>query len=105
MSSDRATILIAGVGNIFRGDDAFGVELAQRLMARKLPESVRVVDFGIRSLDLAYALLDGYDVNILLDATPRGGPPGTLYVIEPDWRDLASLPAQAEMETHGMNPM
>ena len=75
-------ILIACVGNIFLGDDAFGVEVAQRLMRGGLPDSVRVVDFGIRGLDLTYALLDGYETVILVDATPRGGPPGTLYVLE-----------------------
>src|SRR5690348_18485873 len=77
-------ILIAGIGNIFLGDDAFGVEVAQRLARRPLPEGVRVVDFGIRGLDLAYALLDGYEAVILVDAAPRGGPPGTLYVLEPE---------------------
>src|SRR2546428_8240900 len=77
-------LLVAGVGNIFLGDDAFGVEVAQRLLRRPQPEGVRVVDFGIRGLDLTYALLDGCDVAVLIDAVPRGQPPGTLYVIEPD---------------------
>src|SRR5947209_2000127 len=81
-------ILVAGVGNIFLGDDAFGVEVAQRLLRRSLPEGVRVVDFGIRGFDLAYALMrddlaEG-GTAILVDALPRGEPPGTLYVIEPD---------------------
>ena len=70
---ERPRILIAGVGNIFLGDDAFGVEVAQRLARRALPEEVRVVDFGIRGLDLTYALLDGYETVILVDAAPRGG--------------------------------
>ncbi len=100
----RPRILIAGVGNIFLGDDAFGVEVAQRLARRSLPEEVRVVDFGIRGLDLTYALLDGYEAVILLDAVPRGGPPGTLYVIEPE-RDEAPVPAGALIETHGMDPV
>ena len=78
-----ARILIAGIGNIFLGDDAFGVEVARRLVRRRLPDGVRVVDFGIRGLDLTYALLDGYEAVILVDAAPRGGPPGTLYVLEP----------------------
>src|SRR5262245_26607892 len=82
MSTGR--ILIAGVGNIFLGDDAFGVEVARRLMRRPLPEGVRVADFGIRGLDLTYALLDGYEAVILVDAAPRGAPPGTLYVLEPE---------------------
>src|SRR5438270_10803156 len=80
----RPRVLVAGIGNIFLGDDAFGVEVAQRLAQRPLPAGVRVVDFGIRGLDLTYALLDGQDAVILVDATLRGGPPGTLYVIEPE---------------------
>ncbi len=79
-----ARVLVAGVGNIFLGDDAFGVEVAQRLARRRLPDGVRVVDFGIRGLDLVYALLDDYEAVILVDAAPRGGPPGTLYVLEPE---------------------
>ena len=98
-------ILVAGIGNIFLGDDAFGVEVAGALAERKLPESVRVTDFGIRGFDLAYALLDGYDVTILVDACPRGGEPGTLYVVEPDLDSLDSPEAPATIETHGMNPL
>jgi hydrogenase maturation protease len=102
----KPRILIAGIGNIFLGDDAFGSEVARRLQQLQLPEEVRVVDFGIRGFDLAYALLDGYGVTILVDATPRGGSPGTLYTIEPDLNDLDELDAQGMMvETHGMNPM
>jgi hydrogenase maturation protease len=78
----RPRILVAGVGNIFLGDDAFGVEVAQRLLRRGLPDGVRVVDFGIRGLDLTYALLDGYEAVVLVDAAPRGERPGTLYVLE-----------------------
>jgi hydrogenase maturation protease len=96
-------ILVAGIGNIFFGDDAFGSEVAQRLADRPLPENVHVKDFGIRGLDLVYALLDGYDGVILIDATPRGGAPGTLYTIEPDLADLSNT--SAEIEAHGMDPM
>jgi hydrogenase maturation protease len=104
--ADRERILIAGIGNIFLGDDGFGCEVLKRLMGRTWPESVRVVDFGIRGFDLAYALMDGYDVTILVDATPRGGTPGTLYTIEPDLNELDNLDPQGMMvETHGMNPM
>ena len=101
-------ILVAGVGNIFHGDDAFGVEvarvLAQRDILSRLP-GVRVVDFGIRGLDLTYALLDGCDVAIIVDASKRGGTPGTLYVIEPS-NEPAGEPTVADLvfETHGMNP-
>jgi hydrogenase maturation protease len=102
----RPRILIACIGNIFMGDDGFGVEVARALAARKLPDEVRLVDFGIRGFDLAYALLDGYDVTIFVDATSRGEAPGTLYTIEPDLDELKDLDPQAMMvEPHGMNPM
>ena len=106
--TQRPTVLIAGIGNIFLGDDAFGVEVARRLANRKLPERVKLVDFGIRGFDLAYALLDGFDVTILVDACPRGGTPGTLYVIEPDLnvnlQDSAEA-GQTSVDAHSMNPM
>lgn len=104
MSGPR--ILIAGIGNIFLGDDGFGSEVARRLAGKTFPDEVRVVDFGIRGFDLAYALMDGYDVTIFIDATPRGGEPGTIYTIEPDLNELNGLDGQQMMvETHGMNPM
>jgi hydrogenase maturation protease len=96
-------ILVAGIGNIFLGDDAFGVEVAQKLLRMQWPERVRVADYGIRGFDLTYALMDGYDAAILIDAVPRGDAPGTLYVIEPDLNTLE--PLDAMIETHGMNPM
>ncbi len=100
------TILIAGVGNIFLGDDAFGCEVLRHLGQRAWPENVRVVDFGIRGFDLAYALLEGFDLTILVDATPRGEAPGTVYTIEPEVSDLDTLDAGAVVvETHGMNPL
>lgn len=99
-------ILVAGIGNIFMADDAFGCEVARRLAAREWPEEVRVVDFGIRGFDLAYALMDGYDVTIFVDATPRGGEPGTVYTIEPDLGELDGLGAEGvAVEPHGMNPL
>lgn len=99
-------ILVAGIGNIFLGDDAFGSEVARRLLERQQPDEVRVVDFGIRGFDLTYALLDGYDVTIFVDATPRGEAPGTLYTIEPDLSELDNLDAESMMvEPHGMNPL
>ena len=79
-----ARILVAGLGNVFLGDDGFGVAVAERLAARPLPNDVRVIDLGIRGLDLAYELLEGYEAVILIDALPRGGAPGTLYVVEPE---------------------
>jgi hydrogenase maturation protease len=79
-----ARILVAGVGNVFLGDDAFGVEVVRALAGRRMPDGVRVVDFGIRGLDLAYAMLDGYDAMILVDAVRRGGSAGTVRVLEVD---------------------
>ncbi|MFD5844890.1 hydrogenase maturation protease [Streptomyces chartreusis] len=76
--------LVAGIGNIFLGDDGFGVETARRLTERELPSHVEVVDIGVRGVHLAYQLLDGYDTLVLVDATARGEAPGTLYVIEHD---------------------
>ncbi len=105
-SSLTPTILVAGIGNIFLGDDGFGCEVLRRLTQFEWPENVRLVDFGIRGFDLAYALLDGCDVTIFVDATPRGGEPGTLYTIEPDLGELENLnPESVMVETHGMDPM
>jgi hydrogenase maturation protease len=94
-------ILVAGVGNIFLGDDAFGSEVARALTSRPLADGVVVKDLGIRGLDLVYTLLDDWDFVILIDASPRGGDPGTLYVIEPEDIDHAEL----AIEPHAMNPM
>ena len=94
-------ILVACIGNIFLGDDGFGVEVASRLLARELPGGIFVKDFGIRGFDLAYALLDAYDLAILVDACPRGGTPGTLYVIEPEQGDGTG----ASIDPHAMNPV
>ena len=93
-------VLVAGIGNVFLGDDGFGVALAGRLARTQLPAGVEVVDFGIRGMDLAMALTEGYDAAVLLDATPRGEPPGTLYVIEPE---VAA--DEAAVDAHGMDPV
>ncbi len=85
---EKPRILIAGIGNIFMGDDAFGVEVARQLSQRDLPAQVRVTDFGIRGFDLAYALQDGYETTILIDACPRGGNPGRSTSSNPTWRHL-----------------
>jgi hydrogenase maturation protease len=108
MNRERPRLLIACIGNIFLGDDAFGVEVARRLDRCKLPEGVRVIDFGIRGLDLTYALLDGYESVILVDAVPRGGRPGTLYVLEPSVGASPGPEANGAgplIETHGMDPV
>ena len=94
-------ILIAGIGNIFLGDDGFGVEVARRLAERTLPEGVRVADFGIRGMDLAYTLLDDYAVLIFVDAAPRGEAPGTLSLIEHTWDRNVT----AAIDTHSMDPV
>src|SRR5580704_9851562 len=75
--------LVAGIGNVFLSDDAFGVEVAHRLAGRPLPDGARAEDYGIRGIHLAYELLEGYDALVLIDAVPMGEPPGTLAVIEP----------------------
>ena len=98
-----ARTLIAGIGNVFLGDDGFGVEVVRRLFARPPREDVRIVDFGIRGLDLSYALLDGYERVILVDAAPRGGAPGTLYVMEPDLSQLEQS-APRTLEAHDLVP-
>ena len=105
-SARTPSILIAGIGNIFLGDDAFGVEVVRRFAKNKLPRGVRAIDFGIRGYDLAYALLDGTDVTILVDACPRGDKPGTLYVIEPDLASLDFAESDAApVDAHGMHPV
>ena len=101
-------VLVAGVGNVFLGDDGFGVEVARRLADEALPGWVRVGDFGIRGVHLAYELLEGYEAAILVDAAPRGEAPGTVYVIEPDL-DGEPDPAVAAgagvlVDAHGMEP-
>jgi hydrogenase maturation protease len=103
-------LLIAGVGNIFLGDDGFGVEVARRLTTAELPGWAHVVDYGIRGMHLAYDLADGYESAILVDATARGGAPGTIYVIEPDLQagpaaaDGADLAGNPLFNAHGMQP-
>ncbi len=100
------TVLVAGIGNVFLGDDGFGVEVAQRLAARPLAAGVTVVDYGIRGYDLAYALVRGADHVILVDACPRGEPPGSVFVLEPDLADLDSPNDGATtLDAHDLNPI
>jgi hydrogenase maturation protease len=99
-------ILVACVGNIFLGDDGFGVEVARSLARRTLSPDVLVKDFGIRGFDLAYALLEPWDAVILVDALPRDDAPGTLYIVEPDLSRMADPSAPGmEMNPHGMDPV
>lgn len=97
-------VLIAGVGNIFLGDDGFGCEVARRLAEEPLPSDVRVVDFGIRGVHLAYEMLEGYELVVIVDATQRGGPPGTLYLIEADAQLPDTFPGLSTVDAHGMDP-
>ena len=100
------SVLIAGIGNIFQGDDAFGVAVAHKLAASGFAENVRVMDIGIRSIDLGFALLDDYDLTILVDATARGGAPGTLYTIEIDPGDIPDASDEGSMvNSHGLDPV
>lgn len=114
-------VLVAGIGNTFLSDDGFGVEVIARLRERQLPDHVELVDTGIRGMHLAYQLLDGYDVLVLVDAVARGSDPGTLYVLEHDLdapHDAVSTPTTAgarltaappaddavTLDPHGMDP-
>ena len=102
----RPRILIAGIGNIFLGDDAFGVEVVQRLAERTWPANVDVVDFGIRGFDLTMALLEDIDLVILVDAASRGGPPGMVYLIEPEPDETDELaPTRAMLDPHSLDPV
>jgi hydrogenase maturation protease len=97
--------LVACLGNIFLSDDGFGVEVARRLAGQPLPEGVRVTDYGIRGMHLAYDLAEGFDTTILVDTAQRGDAPGTVYLIEPERQagqgDAASMTL---FNAHGMQP-
>ena len=98
-------ILVAGVGNIFCGDDGYGVEVSGRLLSRQRHESVDVRDFGIRGLDLAYALTEGYDAAIIIDAAARGLEPGAISVIEPEIAEIKNGAQPAFFESaHELDP-
>jgi hydrogenase maturation protease len=95
-------ILIAGLGNIFQGDDAFGVEVVRGLQRRPPRQALRLVDYGIRAYDLAYALTEDYDAIVLVDAATLGQKPGTLYLIEPDLKQVSALDQQT-VDAHALN--
>jgi hydrogenase maturation protease len=97
--------LVACLGNIFLSDDGFGVEVARRLARQPLPEGVRVTDYGIRGMHLAYDLAEGFDTTILVDSAQRGDAPGTVYLIEPEPRaDQGDAPSMTLFNAHGMQP-
>jgi hydrogenase maturation protease len=104
-SAKTGRLLIAGVGNIFLGDDGFGPEVARRLAAERLPGWARVADYGISGMHLAYDLAEGYDTTIVIDASPRGGEPGTVYVMEVE-RGGPSAAGESPLllDAHGMQP-
>jgi hydrogenase maturation protease len=103
-------VLIAGIGNIFLGDDAFGVEVVRPLLTEAMPDRVDVVDYGIRGVHLAYDLLDGrYGALVLVDALPMGEPPGTVAVLEvdlndPQWTNRDAEPGADAPDGHGLDP-
>ncbi len=99
MSAPR--VLVAGIGNVFLGDDGFGVEVVRRLAGRPLPAGVDVRDFGIRGFDLALALVNGYEHVVLVDAIKRGGKAGTLYLLEVESGSAGGAP---DFDVHGMVP-
>jgi hydrogenase maturation protease len=97
-------ILVAGIGNIFLGDDGFGCEVIREWSKKALPAEVRAVDFGIRSYDLAYALAENYRAVILVDATPRGEPPGTAFLLELELNALGAA-EDAAVDAHSLDPV
>ena len=98
-------ILVAGIGNIFLGDDGFGSEVARRMLERPAPEGVRIVDFGIRGVDLAYALADRPEVTILVDAMARGAPAGELTLVEPTCDPLENAGGSPGFNGHTLHPL
>jgi hydrogenase maturation protease len=102
--NENDRILIAGIGNIFFGDDAFGVEVIRELTKSPLPQGINAVDFGIRSYDLAYAIMDGYAATILVDITARGEPPGTVYLIELDPEKIGDSEGMVP-DGHSLDPV
>jgi hydrogenase maturation protease len=99
-------VLVAGLGNVFEGDDGFGVAVVQHLAGQSWPAGVEVRDFGIRGVHLAYQLLEPYDLVVMVDAVQRGGTPGTVYVIEHGVDDDAPAPAADApmMDAHDLAP-
>jgi hydrogenase maturation protease len=98
-SQNGRRILVAGIGNILRGDDGFGVVVAQRLAQRSdLPKGITVMEAGIGGISLVQELFDGYDVLLIVDAVDRGGAPGTIYLLEPQVPDLSEWPFEQRQD-------
>lgn len=100
---DERRVLVAGVGNIFLGDDGFGSEVARRLATRTVPDHVRVTDYGIGGIHLAYDLLDEVELLVLVDALPRGVEPGTVSLVEVTSDDTAF--SGGTVDSHAMDPV
>ena len=106
---NQPRILVAGIGNVFKGDDGFGVEVARALSKptdrdhRALPDDVEFIEFGIRGVDLAFAITSGYEIVILIDAMARGGEPGSVCVIQPRAADLRG--SATAMQGHNLDPL
>ncbi len=102
-------ILVAGIGNVFKGDDGFGVEVARALSKPtgrapwEFSDDVAIIDFGIRGIDLAFAITSGYEIVILIDAMRRGGEPGSVCVIQPEAADLRG--SAVAIQGHNLDPL
>jgi len=106
MKRPEQRVLIAGIGNVFRGDDAFGVEVIRQLLAQyAIPATVHIEDFGTRGYDLAYAISDAYEAVVLVDAVPLGDAPGTLYHLQLDTQGLGDEPSPASPDAHSLDPV
>jgi len=99
------TVLVAGIGNLFLTDDGFGPAVAAALHDTPLPDGVKVVDYGIRGMHLAYDLLEGYDALVIVDALPGDGAPGDLVVLQVGPEDLGDGDGDAQFDGHGMAPV
>jgi hydrogenase maturation protease len=97
-------VLVAGVGNVLLHDDGFGVEVVRRLAQEQLPAGVEITDYGIRALHLAYDLLDGYELLVIVDAMSRGAAPGTVFVFEPDLQAPPRAQGTETLDPHGIYP-
>jgi hydrogenase maturation protease len=98
-------ILVAGIGNAWMRDDAFGGKVAERMLEGDLPAGVTVLDFGTGGLDLAYEVMRGYDALVLVDVSRQGSDPGTLYVMEPDPAEIEAIDDGQIVNPHGMDPL
>lgn len=101
MADNEPAILVAGIGNIFFGDDGFGPEVLRHVVAGEVPSRVRVTDYGIGGMHLAYDLLDGWDALVLVDALPPQGCPGRLHVFEADHESSGTA---VGLDAHAMDP-